>query len=647
MSLLAPLYILGALAVAGPIVFHMIRRRPRGRRAFSAVMFLSPSPPRTARRSRPDHLLLLALRAAALCLLALAFARPFLRSAEGTAESHSGAVIAVLIDTSASMQRDRLWSDALARAAETVAQTEPADRVGVFTFDATLEPVVSFDEWAALDPPARKELVAERLAARKPGRKGTHLDAALQQAADELEAHASQASLTTGAQRRIVLISDLAEGSRLSGLEAAAWPAGVQVMVERIEATSPTNAGVQLIAHTENGLHAASEVIRARVTNAAGSNREQFEVSWASVGLADGHQRKAADVYCPPGQSRVVRIEPPPASAKGAARLVLTGDDHPFDNTLEIVNTQAEPVAVAFCGSDDPDDPQALRFYLERAFSPHASQPVSFFTAGHQTAPALAPAEVPLAVASELPEHGTADAQRLATYVERGGTLLAVATTVEHCRRFARLTEIDLEADEAEVESYALLGEADYAHGLFRALDDPRFADLTPIHVWRHRNVSLKSTDAAQIVCRFDNGAPAILEVPHGAGRALLMTFGWHPADSRLALSSKFVAMLGGLLDECVGRDDAPQGLHAAADTIPPDESRTDPLPLERLEQLGVTLAASDEPQGELAKEHERQLRAAELEGRQMYWRWLIVAALAVLGGETWLAARLSRRTAT
>ena len=79
MSALTPLYLLGILAVAAPIVFHLIRRPPRGEVPFSSLMFLTPSPPRLTRRSRLDNILLLLLRASVLCLLAFAFARPFLR----------------------------------------------------------------------------------------------------------------------------------------------------------------------------------------------------------------------------------------------------------------------------------------------------------------------------------------------------------------------------------------------------------------------------------------------------------------------------------------------------------------------------------------------------------------------------------------
>ena len=116
MSFLAPLYALGLLAVAAPIVFHLIRRTPRGDVPFSSLMFLSPTPPRLTRRSRLDDWLLLLLRATALVLLAAAFARPFLRQ-QATLDpiEAGGRRIAVLVDTSASMRRADLWPKARAR----------------------------------------------------------------------------------------------------------------------------------------------------------------------------------------------------------------------------------------------------------------------------------------------------------------------------------------------------------------------------------------------------------------------------------------------------------------------------------------------------------------------------------------------------
>ncbi len=67
MSFLTPLYILGLAAVAAPIVFHLIRRSPKGEVPFSSLMFLSPTPPRLTRRSRLDHWLLLAAAGGRAC----------------------------------------------------------------------------------------------------------------------------------------------------------------------------------------------------------------------------------------------------------------------------------------------------------------------------------------------------------------------------------------------------------------------------------------------------------------------------------------------------------------------------------------------------------------------------------------------------
>ena len=117
MSLLTPLYMLGFLGLSLPVLLHLIRRRPRGQYAFSSLMFLSPSPPRLTRKSRLDQILLLLLRAAALALLALAFARPFLREADrlGLGDTVHRKV-AILVDTSASMRRGEMWDQTLKQA---------------------------------------------------------------------------------------------------------------------------------------------------------------------------------------------------------------------------------------------------------------------------------------------------------------------------------------------------------------------------------------------------------------------------------------------------------------------------------------------------------------------------------------------------
>src|SRR3954462_9463446 len=119
MSFLTPLFLLGALAVAFPVGFPLIRRTPRERVSFSSLMFLEASPPRITKRSRLEHILLLLLRCAVLCLLALAFARPFFPKPMPPSKSENqSSRVAILVDTSASMRREDLWNQAKQRVVE-------------------------------------------------------------------------------------------------------------------------------------------------------------------------------------------------------------------------------------------------------------------------------------------------------------------------------------------------------------------------------------------------------------------------------------------------------------------------------------------------------------------------------------------------
>jgi hypothetical protein len=173
------------------------------------------------------------------------------------------------------------------------------------------------------------------------------------------------------------------------------------------------------------------------------------------------------------------------------------------------------------------------------------------------------------------------------------------------------------------------------------------------------------------------------------------MASGWLPADSQLALSTKFVPLVHGILGASAGLDSGqaqffvgdpvtlpatepgarrvrkPDGqfVSLAPDTtvfaetdqpglyrletaagprvfavnLDPGESATAPLPPEALERRGLlgNRATSAAP----ASGRERSFYVG-LEHDQRLWRWLIVAALIALLFETLVAGRASRRTA-
>ncbi|MBW8885596.1 MAG: BatA domain-containing protein, partial [Planctomycetia bacterium] len=180
MGVLAPLYLAGLAALSLPLIFHLVRRTPRGRQEFSSLMFLLPSPPRLTRRSRLDQIVLLLLRLAALAMLAFAFARPFMREAATLAlEELPARRVAILLDSSASMRRGDLWQQALARIEKELADLGPHDEVALYTFGDRLRPVVGFD--ADESDTAITHLESVRQAAKKlrPTWESTDLGAAL------------------------------------------------------------------------------------------------------------------------------------------------------------------------------------------------------------------------------------------------------------------------------------------------------------------------------------------------------------------------------------------------------------------------------------------------------------------------------------
>ncbi len=698
MTPLAPLYLLAAIAVAGPILFHLWRRTPRGRREFSTLMFLTPSPPRVTSRSRIEHWLLLLLRGAALCLLALAFSRPLWRTAiTGPEKPSEDELVAVLIDTSASLRRDGAWPDLVRQVNHHLSQLPATTAVGLFRFDDRWSPVADFAELKPLESAARSELIKSRLAELQPTWGGTKLGEALVRTASSLQEIQTDRSIPV--KLRILLASDLQVGSKLEGLNSFEWPSDLRLEILTAQPKSSSNASLQWV---ERNLDLPDDVLRVRVSNAADSRKDLFRLKWT------GEDSVEQSVYVPPGQSRVVTPPKRPKDAAGTA-LVLSGDDNEFDNTIYIAPIKEESRLVVYCGNDLADDIAGLRFYLEGVYA--ASQRYKIQVVGWKDALSAAKTARPAFVVLADPDADAADFVK--SYLAEGGTVLVAARSKES--GLVSLNQCglgDLELTEAGVKRDAMLGDIDFEHPLFAPFAESQFSDFTGIRFWRHRHLAgfslpaKEQTDPAphsgQVLARFDDGDAAFVEFKIGRGHVWLLTGGWNPADSQLARSSKFPPLMYRMLEQASGvtsqsqnlavgsgipwhnqagsttkgevrlpdgkiikdvATDSPfegtsiPGLYAlgagdrndiAAINLSADESRTAPLPIEQLEALGVKLGAVETAeQVRRAKERERQLQVEELEQSQKLWRWAILIAIALLLAETWLAGRRSVATST
>jgi len=120
-----PVYLAGLLAMASPVIIHLLAKRRAAEVMFPAFRFLRFTVDRTSSRRRLEELLLLALRAAALGTAALALSQPVIL-AIGAGRQQA---MVVILDNSLSMQQDAsgqsAWEAAKEAALHILAVDEP------------------------------------------------------------------------------------------------------------------------------------------------------------------------------------------------------------------------------------------------------------------------------------------------------------------------------------------------------------------------------------------------------------------------------------------------------------------------------------------------------------------------------------------
>ena len=215
MSFLYPAFLVGAVAVAIPIVLHFLRRDIAPEVPFSAVRLLQHSPVARSRRRRLRDLLLLAARVAALLLLAAAFARPYLVGAPG-----SSALRIVAVDRSFSMAAPGRFARALDLARRAVDETAPGERVSVIAFDDSADLLA--------DPGSAAEARAA-LTDLQPGFGATRYTALFAKAAE----------VAAGSPARLIVVTDL-QRAGWDGERRAMLPADLALEVKETGAPPTT-----------------------------------------------------------------------------------------------------------------------------------------------------------------------------------------------------------------------------------------------------------------------------------------------------------------------------------------------------------------------------------------------------------------------
>jgi hypothetical protein len=211
--------------VAIPVALHLMRRHADPVVPFGAMRLINRTPVEQVRRRRLRELLLLALRCAALTLLALSFARPYFVSAQSQG---SAPLTVVAVDTSYSLSTRAQIERARQLARAAVDEAPSGGPVALVTFDD--KPTV------AVPPTFDRAAVRSAVSGIVPRARGTRYAAALSAAGD----------LFGNRGGRLVIVTDL-QPHGWDAASQAMLPSGVAVDVREV----PPPAGNLALRHVE------------------------------------------------------------------------------------------------------------------------------------------------------------------------------------------------------------------------------------------------------------------------------------------------------------------------------------------------------------------------------------------------------------
>ncbi len=489
-SFLSPLFLIGSLAAAVPIVLHLLRREPEPRVKFAAVRLLRGAPVEYTDRRRIRELLLLALRVSALVLLALAFARPFLVSA---AAGQSGAATIVVLDTSYSMSAPGVFARAKGLAKNAIDRAGSGDLVGVVTFSDV--PTVA----SPLGPD--RALALSAVDAATPGFGATRYRGALSAAVQALG----------GRRGTIVIVTDLQESG---------WDAGDRAPVPESARIELADVGGVRSNLAVTAIRAAGDRVIASLRNSGDAARPT-----RAVLTLDGRAAGESPVTVAPHATTEVEF----GGAAAASTASVTIDDREGvaadDVRYALLDGASRPALLIVTPNGDFGRDA---FYIQEALSAGSAggrfYRAAAVTAGRlstlETAPLRENAAIVLLSTRGLERRGR---EALASYVRSGGGLLmAVGPDVDG------EVAADLLGNDVPLRINAVrdvkplersLTPIDLRHPLFQSFG----SSVATLGLVVFRHLAHIEGAACQTIARFTTGEAAVLNCEVGEGRAIVL----------------------------------------------------------------------------------------------------------------------------
>lgn len=613
LSFLYPAFLIGAAAAAIPVLLHLLRNAQAPELRFSAVRLLRGVRVEHAQRRRVRDWLLLALRVAALVLLALAFARPY----TGGGGQAAGPATVIVLDRSASMGAPAVWSAAQEAALAAVNDADPRAGLAVVAFDDRPEVVAGSG--------AGREQAGAAIRQARPGVGASGYAAALARASALLEDAA-------GGTGRIVLVSDL-QGSPADA--RSTLPESVSLEV--IPASRPLDNLAVL------GIRPDNSGVLATVRN-DGADRRRVRLE----AVVDGARFAEALVEVPAGETAEILLA---GRAPGPRMQVgLVEPDPPgltFDD-VRFADVEERPLPrIVIVGTPEGS------FYLRSALLAGDAGPEFAIetVAGSRAAAVLSGAQRPHAVFVTEPRGLDRRAREsLLRFARSGGGILLAAADNLHEAGFGALVEgLELRPPRGDDPLLTLAG-FDGRHPIFRRLGHATdgLAGARFTRAWRARAAGW------QMLARFDGGAGALFEKAEGNGRVVFFASDLNRGWNDLPLQSAFVPFVQEvaryLAPEPGARHftpgSAPAGTHGGLGfvatssggtvVVNADIRESDPA---RMDPTSFKAAVKRRPARRDPEADERR-RAAASESGQALWRYGLLLMFGTLVAEGLAGAR-------
>jgi Aerotolerance regulator N-terminal/von Willebrand factor type A domain len=616
MGFLAPVFLAGLAAVAVPILLHLFRREIAPPVPFTAVRFLEKRTIERQERRRIQDPWLLLLRVAALALLALAFARPYL-----TAEATTRPPVVLAVDVSYSMGAPGRLEAARSAATGALADLSGDTPVGL----------VSFADRATVlaEPTTDHGAVRVQLAALQAGHGATRYAGPLEAAR----------GLFDGRPGRVVLVTDL---------QARGWARGTTSLPDNVR-LDVLGVGARVDNVLVRDLVVTRQQARVVVSN-AGQVPVRGSVSLAREGVAPVSQAFALDA----GVSRDFVFAGPHAGGAYVARITDTVGFSADNERHAVLRDQAATTVQVIVG-DDVERSRAL--FVERAFAALGSEPGSAYAVRVVAGTAALGREALRGADLVFWLSATGVDRRAVTTIEqfvRDGGRVVVACGPALDPRVADVVTrpfgITLAGRDGRVSSPGGLVAQDPRHPLIAGLGEAR-QDLA--RTTTSQACDMNVSGAASMIARFGDGGPALAEARAGSGHLLVFASDLGRQWNNLPVQAAFVPVVGELAQYLLG--DAAAARVALANVEDPRYARPGVWPVgPRGQAAAVNVDVSESDQSFIPTDEFQQaiarppadearvarVQAARLEHDQSWWRY----GIALLGMTLVVESLIARR---